>query len=71
MDVYRSDVSPGDLYLLCSDGLHTALSDEEILAMILSIPDQALFKIGLSLVLKANLAGGRDDTTVILIAFSE
>ncbi len=71
MDIYRSDVSPGDLYLLCSDGLHTALSDEEILAMILSIPDQALFKIGLSLVLKANLAGGRDDTTVILVAFSE
>jgi protein phosphatase len=71
MDAYRSDVSPGDVYLLCSDGLHTALSDEEILAMILSIPDQALFKIGLSLVLKANLAGGRDDTTVILIAFSE
>lgn len=71
MDTYRSDVSPGDLYLLCSDGLHTALSDEEILALILSIPDQALFKIGLSLVLKANLAGGRDDTTVILVAFSE
>jgi hypothetical protein len=36
----------------------------------LSIQDGALYKIGLSLVLKANLAGGRDDTTVILIAFS-
>jgi serine/threonine protein phosphatase PrpC len=70
MDAYRSDISPGDLYLLCSDGLHAALSDEEILAIILSIPDRALFKMGLSLVLKANLAGGRDDTTVILIAFS-
>jgi PPM family protein phosphatase len=70
MDAYRSDLSPGDLVLLCSDGLHTALSDEQILAIILSIPDRALFKIGLSLVLKANLAGGRDDTTVVLIAFS-
>jgi serine/threonine protein phosphatase PrpC len=70
MDFYLSDVSPGDLYLLCSDGLHAALSDEEILAIILSIPDGALYKIGLSLVLKANLSGGRDDTTVILIAFS-
>jgi serine/threonine protein phosphatase PrpC len=47
------------------------LSDEEILAVILSVPDRALYKIGLSLVLKASLAGGRDDTTVILIAFSE
>jgi protein phosphatase len=70
MDTFRPDISPGDLYLLCSDGLHATLSDEEILAIILSIPDRALFKIGLSLVLKANLAGGRDDTTVILIAFS-
>ena len=71
VDVYLSDISPGDLYLLCSDGLHAALSDEQILAIILSIPDRALFKIGLSLVLKAHLAGGRDDTTVVLIAFSE
>jgi len=47
------------------------LTDEEILAIILSIPDRALFKIGLSLVLKANLAGGRDDTTAVLIAFFE
>jgi serine/threonine protein phosphatase PrpC len=70
MDFYLSDISPGDLYLLCSDGLHAALGDEEILAIILSIPDRALYKIGLSLVLKATLAGGRDDTTVILIAFS-
>lgn len=70
IDLYLSDVSPGDLYLLCSDGLHAALSDEEILAIILSIPDRLLYKIGLSLVLKANLAGGKDDTTVILIAFS-
>jgi protein phosphatase len=71
MDVHRYGVLPGDLYLLCSDGLHTALSDEDILATVVSIPDRALFKIGLSLVLKANLAGGRDDTTVLLIAFSE
>jgi protein phosphatase len=70
VDLYWSHVAPGDLYLLCSDGLHAALSDEEILEIILSIPDRALFKIGLSLVLKANLAGGRDDTTIILIAFS-
>ena len=71
VDAYLPDVSPGDLVLLCSDGLHTALSDEDILAIILSIPDRALFKIGFSLVLKAQLAGGRDDTTVVLIAFSE
>jgi hypothetical protein len=36
-----------------------------------SVPDRALYKIGLSLVLRASLARGRDDTTVILIAFSD
>lgn len=71
IDLYRSGTAPGDLYLLCTDGLHAALSDEDLLAITLSVPDRALYKIGLSLVLKANLAGGRDDTTVILIAFSE
>ncbi|MGE5839247.1 MAG: PP2C family protein-serine/threonine phosphatase [Deltaproteobacteria bacterium] len=71
IDVYLSHVSPGDLYLLCSDGLHNTLSDEEIISVTRSIPDRALYKIGLSLVLKASLAGGRDDTTVLLIAFSE
>jgi len=71
MDVCRCDLSPGDLILLCSDGLHAALRDEDIVATVLSIPDRALYKIGLSLVLKARLAGGRDDTTVILIAFSQ
>jgi protein phosphatase len=71
IDVCRSDLSPGDLVVLCSDGLHAALSDEAILTTVLSVPDRALYKIGLSLVLKASLAGGRDDTTVILIAFSE
>ena len=67
---FMSDLSPGDLYLLRSDGLHAALRDDEILAIILSMPDRAPYKTGLSLVLKAPLAGGKDDT-VTLIAFSE
>jgi protein phosphatase len=71
IDVFRSDLSPGDVVLLCSDGLHAALTDREILGIVLSVPDRTLYKIGLSLVLKANLAGGRDDTTVVLVAFSE
>jgi protein phosphatase len=71
IDVFRSDLSPGDVVLLCSDGLHAALTDREILGIVLSVPDRTLYKIGLSLVLKANLAGGRDDTTVVLVAFSD
>jgi len=71
VEVGRFDVLPGDLFVLCSDGLHAALDDEAILAVIQSVPDRALYKIGLSLVLKASLAGGRDDTTVVLLAFSQ
>jgi serine/threonine protein phosphatase PrpC len=45
------------------------LDDEEILNIIHSIKDKSLYKIGLSLVLQANLAGGLDNITVILLSF--
>ena len=60
---------PNDLYLICSDGLNDMLDDEEISDIIHSIKDKSLFKIGLSLVLQANLAGGQDNITVILLSF--
>jgi protein phosphatase len=69
IDLYRTKVIPDDLYLICSDGLNDMLDDEEILNIIHSIKDKSLFKIGLSLVLQANLAGGQDNITVILLSF--
>ncbi len=69
IDLYRPKVIPKDLYLICSDGLNDMLDDEEILTIIQSIKDKSLFKIGLSLVLQANLAGGLDNITVILLSF--
>jgi protein phosphatase len=69
IDLYRTKVIPNDLYLICSDGLNDMLDDEEILNIIHSIKDKSLFKIGLSLVLQANLAGGQDNITVILLSF--
>ncbi|MBN2125744.1 MAG: Stp1/IreP family PP2C-type Ser/Thr phosphatase [Deltaproteobacteria bacterium] len=69
IDISRTDVSSGDLFLLCSDGLHNMLDDEEILGITQKIEDRSLYKIGLSLVLQANLAGGRDNITVVLISF--
>lgn len=69
IDPYRAKVIPEDLFLICSDGLNDMLDDEEILTIIHSIKDKSLFKIGLSLVLQANLAGGLDNITVILLSF--
>lgn len=69
IDLYRAKVIPNDLYLICSDGLNDMLDDEEILTIIHSIKDKSLYKIGLSLVLQATLAGGLDNITVILLSF--
>lgn len=69
VDAYRAEIKPDDLFLLCSDGLYTMLDDEQILSIIRGIEDKSLYKIGLSLVLKANLAGGMDNITVVLFSF--
>jgi len=69
IDISRTEIIEKDLYLLCSDGLYNMLEDSEILTNIRSIGDGSLYKIGLSLVLKANLARGPDNITVVLLSF--
>lgn len=69
MDVSLAGIVQNDMYLICSDGLYGMLDDGEIVAIINSIEDRSLYKIGLSLVLEANLAGGLDNITVVLLSF--
>jgi len=57
----------GDVYLLCSDGLTTMLSEVEILALLLG--HQRLSDAGEALIAAANDAGGRDNITVVLVPF--
>jgi len=64
-DVIEAIMEPGDLYLLCSDGLNTMLTDEAI-ARLLQRPG-GLEEIGKELIVAANQAGGNDNITVILI----
>jgi serine/threonine protein phosphatase PrpC len=45
------------------------IDDDKILEIIHSIKDRSLYKIGLSLALQANLAGGLDNITIILLSF--
>jgi protein phosphatase len=59
----------GDVYLLCSDGLTTMLTEEEILALLLANP--SLRDAGEALIAAANEAGGRDNITVVLIRLED
>lgn len=69
IDFYLTDILPGDLFIACSDGVHNVLADDEILVVVNSINDRSLYKMGLSLVLKAKLAGGMDDMTILILSF--
>ncbi len=65
VDVLEIDLLPGDLYLLCSDGLNTMLTDQEIYRTLVAGRD--LQEIGQNLVIAANEHGGNDNITVVLL----
>jgi protein phosphatase len=59
-------VAPGDLYLLCSDGLYGACSDSRI-AQVLAGPRNELAGCCARLVEAAKQDGSRDNITVVLV----
>jgi serine/threonine protein phosphatase PrpC len=59
----------GDVYLLCSDGLTTMLSEQQIAAALIAHP--RLRDAGEALIAAANQAGGRDNITVVLIRLED
>jgi len=70
IDVFLAKAIKKDLYLICSDGLNDMLSDKEIVKIINDNAHQSLKKIAFSLIHEANLAGGRDNITVVLLSFN-
>lgn len=64
LDVNEYKVEPGDVYLMCSDGLSDMLDDQGI-ARILAA-DGSLEHKGAQLVDAANANGGRDNISVLL-----
>lgn len=64
IDALRVDLEPGDVVLLCTDGLSGPVPDDEMLEVVqasLTLEDAAE-----QLVQRANTAGGPDNVTVVL-----
>ena len=64
VDTFTVDAEPGDIYLLCSDGLTDMTSTRDILAAVESSND--LDDAAHALVRAANDGGGEDNITVVL-----
>jgi len=69
VDTRSFHAHPGDVYLLCSDGLTTMISEEQIAAVLRS--GLGLHDAGEALIAAANEAGGRDNITVLLIRLED
>ena len=69
-DLASLPTQPGDVYLLCSDGLTDMLSDMEI-ADALSALDGSLGETGRLMIELANERGGRDNISVILVRLGD
>lgn len=72
-DVLEEEVEPGDLFLLCSDGLTRELADDKIEAILnvgLAEPgdgEAQLEQVCAKLIQAANKAGGSDNITCLIV----
>jgi protein phosphatase len=64
VDTLTVEATPGDLFLLCSDGLTTMVADDDILGILAAAP--TLDDAARTLVRAANTGGGEDNVTVVL-----
>jgi PPM family protein phosphatase len=69
VDVASTPLEAGDVFVLCSDGLNTMLSDDEIRELVLRHRDDPEAACR-ALVHAANLHGGEDNITVVVVLFS-
>ena len=70
VDSFSIEGKPGDLFLLCSDGLTSMVGDEEILDAVERHRDD-LDAAAAELVRLANRSGGEDNITVVFFEISE
>jgi protein phosphatase len=70
IDVTEHQLKTGDVILLCSDGLHGMINDEEIQRLLTSNA-ASLQEAAAKLIDAANEAGGKDNVSVVLLRYSE
>jgi len=70
VDMQQHKAKAGDILLLCSDGLTTMITDEDI-ARVVREAGGDVEKAAQALVASANAKGGEDNITVLLIRFDE
>jgi protein phosphatase len=63
VDTHFFQVEPGDIFLLCSDGLHGYIEDNEIPDILALGPERAVDEF----IITANQRGGRDNITTIVV----
>lgn len=65
-EIHSYNVSEGDIFLLCSDGLNDMIEDEEIQMTLIALRSN-LDLTAQQLIQAANDAGGRDNVSVMLV----
>lgn len=66
-DIFATELQPGDVYLICSDGISGMLNDEQIKSILVENGSSSATK----LVDAANKAGGKDNSTAIVFEISQ
>src|SRR6266545_6665402 len=69
VDTMTYQARPGDVFLLCSDGLTTMLNEQEIAAILAQSP--SLEPVVARLIDESNARGGRDNITVVAFRAAE
>src|SRR5262249_31107643 len=67
VDTLIVDLLPGDTFLLCSDGLHGYLADEEVVPL---VADSAPSELPQRFIDIANERGGKDNITALVVSIS-
>ncbi len=70
LDVVEHKLASGDVVMLCSDGLHAMLHDDQILKAVTPFP-ASLEEAAGHLIDAANEAGGKDNVSVVLLRYTE
>jgi serine/threonine protein phosphatase PrpC len=67
VEMHRLDLEAGDLVLICSDGLTTMMTDDEITTILLNEP--SVQRMCERLIAEANRRGGEDNITALVARF--